>query len=393
MQRKTLLMLSVSAVLASILAACGSGGSGNTSSTTTSSGKFSTPLKIVGVFDVAGEDPVSTNENLDAVNLAITTLNAAGGVGGHPVQFTRIPETYSPSTAQTAFLQALAAKPSAIIGFDVSTILDPLERQIATSGVPFIAEQTDSVALASLTFPNDLFSFRAPTQYGSAAVTKYLINKYHPKSVGLICVSDPYGANGCNADAAVINAQKLHIVNRVDSGLTSTNETTQASAMRGADIVLDEGFPGPITLDIRAMEAAGMNIPVSAGASAAYTAPGLTAAQRPLLYGSADCVPPDFTAPASSVEAKFVAKFGQPMQGFVAEYYDGIMMIAKAAELAHSSDPKEIADELRTMTYQGICSTYKAAKDQMMNSFVDVVSFAPSGNTIVEEKAQLDLGH
>jgi hypothetical protein len=187
-----------------------------------------------------------------------------------------------------------------------------------------------------------------------------LINKFQPKSVGLICVSSPYGTAACNADQIVLLEDNVALQARVTSGITSTDESVQAQAMLGSSLVIDEGFPGPIQLDIETMNNDGLNIPVSAGASVQYSTAGLSPAQLSNLYGYADCVPADYTSKlGKQVESAFMAKLKFPMGGYTAHFFDATMMAAKAAELAKSPSPAKIAKELRTMTYQGICSTYQ----------------------------------
>jgi branched-chain amino acid transport system substrate-binding protein len=373
------------------LGACSSshGATGSTSAAASSpasgsAGKFSNPLKIAGLFDIQGEDSYSDNSAITAVQLAVDDINAHGGVGGLPVEFTRYKMTYDPSTALTGLLQAEGSSPSAIIGIDTTSILAPLEQKLATGPAPVLSMVTDPASQSKLSYPNNLFAFRAPPQLGSAATTQYLVDKFKPATAGLICVSDPFGTANCNADAKVLDSNRVKIVGRVVSGITSTDETTQAQAMRGADIVLDEGYPGPIVLDVKAMTAEGLNVPVSAGASIAYATQGLTSSQLSRLYGYADCLPETFTSPpGSTVEAQYVAKMHQPMGGYTAHFYDAVMMVAQAARLAGSPDPKKIAAELRTMSYKGICSTYQAHQYQIMAKSADITQPRGSNGFVV----------
>ena len=373
------------------LGACGSshGATGSTSAAASSpasgsTGKFSSPLKIAGLFDIQGEDSYSDNSAITAVQLAVDDINAHGGVGGLPVEFTRYKMTYDPSTALTGLLQAEGSSPSAIIGIDTTAILVPLEQKLATGSAPVLAMVTDPPSQSKLSYPNNLFSFRAPPQLGSAAATQYLVDKFKPATAGLICVSDPFGTANCDADAKVLASNRVKIVARVVSGITSTDETTQAQAMRGADIVLDEGYPGPIVLDVKAMTAEGLNVPVSAGASIAYATQGLTSSQLSRLYGYADCLPATFTSPpGSTVEAQYVAKMHQPMGGYTAHFYDAVIMVAQAARRAGSPDPNKIAAELRTMSYQGICSAYQAHQYQIMVKSADITQPRGSNGFVV----------
>ena len=349
--------------------------------------KFATPFKIAGFFDIAGQDPQSDNGNISLIDIAINYLNSHGGVGGRKVEFKLFEMTYNPSTAQTGFLQALAWKPSVVIGIDASTVLVPLEQEFAKSKVPVLALTTDLASQSTLKYPNNLFTFRGAPELGAAATTQYLVNKFKPTKVGLICVSSPYGTANCNADQIALIKDNVTVVNRVTAGITSTDESTEAQAMLGANLVLDEGFPGPIQLDIEAMTNEGLVVPVSASASVAYATAGLTPAELALEYGFADCVPQNWTSQfGKQIYSEYEAKMNNaPMSGFTAHIFDATLMAAKAAELAKSPSPAKIGTELRTMKYVGLCSTYQSLKggSQIMVHQAEIVQPTPTGGWTV----------
>ena len=335
--------------------------------------KFSTPLKIAGFYDIAGEDPYTGNDENTITMMAVAYLNAHGGVGGRKVEFKRFATTYNPSTAITGYLQALAWHPSVIVGIDNTAVLVPLENRLAKSPVPVLVQEIDPT-LESLKYPNSIFSFRGPTWSAAGATTGWMLKQFHATTAGLICVDATYGTDSCDQDEAAIAKAGATTVARVQSQITSTNESTQAEAMLGSGIVLDEGYPGVIQLDLQAMDAEGLTVPISAGGSIAYATGGLTPTQVTQLYGYADCLPTDFTSPLGKyVESTFLAKYGSPLGGYTAHFWDAVLMAAQAATDAGSPSPSAIAKELRTMTYQGICSTYHAGPIQNMVNSVKVI--------------------
>jgi branched-chain amino acid transport system substrate-binding protein len=335
--------------------------------------KFATPFKIAGFYDVAGQDPYTANDENTITLMAVAYLNAHGGVGGHPVQFKRFETTYDPSTAVTGYLQALAWHPSVIIGIDNTNDLVPLENRLANSPVPVITLQTDPT-LATLKQPNSIFAFRGPTWTAAGATTAWMLKHFNATKAGLICVNATYGTDACDQDQKAITAAGASTVARVQSQITSTNESTQAQAMLGSGIVSDEGYPGVIQLDLEAMDAEGLTVPISAGGSIAYATGGLTATQLNQLYGYADCLPVNFTSSlGKTVESQFSKKYGSPLGGYTAHFWDAVLMAAQAAKNAGSPAPGAIKKQLRTMTFQGICSTYHAGSYQNMVNSVDVI--------------------
>jgi ABC-type branched-subunit amino acid transport system substrate-binding protein len=279
-----------------------------------------------------------------------------------------------------------------IIGIDNTNVLVPLENRLAKSPVPILAMQTDQT-LQALKQPNSIFAFRGPTWTAAGATTAWMLKHFNATSAGMICVDATYGTTACDQDAKAIAAAGATVTSRVQSQITSTDESTQAEAMLGSKIVLDEGYPGVIQLDLQAMDAEGLDVPISAGGSLAYATGGLSATQVTQLYGYADCLPQDFTsALGKTVESKFLKKYGSALGGYTAHFWDAVLMSAQAAKDVGSSSPSAIAKKLRTMTYQGICSTYHAGSYQNMVNSVDVVHATSTTSFSVVAKVPLANG-
>jgi ABC-type branched-subunit amino acid transport system substrate-binding protein len=73
----------------------------------------------------------------------------------------------------------------------------------------------------------------------------------------------------------------------------------------------------------------------------------------------------------------------------VAESYDGVKMLAKAIETANSTDPKKIADALRTMEYKGVCEDYKADVGQGLHHSTYVDQFNADG--VAQSKKKVEV--
>jgi ABC-type branched-subunit amino acid transport system substrate-binding protein len=270
-------------------------------------------------------------------------------------------------------LKALAWHPSVIIGLDNPSVLVPLEHKFANSPVPILAQFIDP-SFQQLKQPNSLFSVRGPYWTAAGATTAWMIQHFHAKSVGLICDDNAYGTNSCDSDAKSITAASATLVKRVVSPITSTDESTEAQAMLGSDIVSDEGYPAVIQLDVKSMDAEGLNVPVSAGGSLAYTTGGLSASVLSQLYGYADCVPAAWTSTLGKyVESTFLKKYGSPLGGYTAHLWDSILMAAQASKNAGSQNPVAIKKQLRKINFKGVCSDYYSGPFQNMVHSVDVI--------------------
>ena len=160
-----------------------------------------------------------------------------------------------------------------------------------------------------------MFLIRPVDTHIAKAEAEYVINTLKAKKIGLECVDNATGVNGCNAAKKVIDANKKKgvsvFVERTNS-TTATDLTEQARAMNGADAVLDFNFPNPLGVMSNAarrqrrQRAARRRCerrhPGSAGA--------VTGAAATNLKGVDDCVPdrPDRQAVKKWV-ADYTAKF------------------------------------------------------------------------------------
>ena len=96
------------------------------------------------MIEVKGDSANALNDYNNGAELAVTDVNAAGGVLGQPLDYTRIPASVTdPQAARTAFLKAVDANPSAVIGFPGGASLEALTRDIDDAGIPMIHISSD----------------------------------------------------------------------------------------------------------------------------------------------------------------------------------------------------------------------------------------------------------
>ena len=111
------------------------------------------PVKIAWIGFETGVYAQPTRHN--DINLAISQINAKGGVDGHKFEFTPYDSGFGPSTAVTATQQALASDPTAIMGYSVDDQVQAAAPLLKTSGVPVLSFAEGPAALEpSVHVPN-----------------------------------------------------------------------------------------------------------------------------------------------------------------------------------------------------------------------------------------------
>lgn len=373
-------------------AACGVGNEETTATTrsgaaTTEAASLASPVKIVLLAEKKGESQSAVPYYFDGASLAVEQLNAKGGVGGHPVEFQQIRTPLDPAGANSALLSGLDAKPSAIIGFPASAQVTPLIQKIATSGVPVIMFATAGEALTQVTFPNSAFTIRPRNAGIAAEVARYAIDELGAKKIGLICVDNPFGTLGCDSAAQVAKDKGAEVVNRVTNSPTATDMTQQVLAMKGADAVLDFNFPNPLGVAANQLVENGIDVPHLDGASSgiAILSGAVRGKAAENLYGVDDCVPAQDPGAKAFVDA-FSAKYGYVPNYAAAEAYDAVMLIAEAAKKARSAAPKAIEDALRSLSYKGVCESYRADSQQVLHHSSVITTYAADGTAKIVKK-------
>jgi ABC-type branched-subunit amino acid transport system substrate-binding protein len=348
-------------------------------------------IKIILLAETKGESSAAVPYYANGAQLAADQLGAK-------VEYTRIPAPLTPALAQTALLQAIDQKPNLIIGFPSSAQIIALAPTIKSSGIPVLGLSSGEQTVANGPYgaPN-LFLIRPVDTNVAVAETEYVTDTLKAKKIGLECVDNATGVNGCNAAKKVIATKKgvSVFVERTNS-TTATDLTEQARAMNGADAILDFNFPNPLGVMSNQLVANGVNVPHVDGASAGIQAAAgaVKGAAATNLKGVDDCVPTDQTDKQSK---KFVTAYEGKYAGEVpvysaAETYDMINFAAAIAAKQGAVTPKAVLKGLATQAWAGVCMNYKGDAIQVLGHSADIVKFDANGIETIEKKLSFAPG-
>jgi branched-chain amino acid transport system substrate-binding protein len=334
-------------------------------------------VKVILLAETQGESSAAVPYYADGMGMAAEEL-------GDKVDYSRIPAPLTPDAAQTALLQAIDQKPNVLVGFPASSQIVALSSQIEQSGIPFFGLSSGEQLVAS--GPNgapNIFLIRPVDTLIAKAEADYAIKDLKAKKIGLECVANATGVNGCNAAKKVIAQNpKVSIVAERQNGIADTDLTEQARAMQGADVVLDYNFPNPLAVMSKQLVDNGVNVPHVDGASAGIIANSgaVTGDAATNLRGVDDCVP---TADKRSKVQKWVAayksKYGVDPIYSAAQSYDILYFITKLVQQTGSVAPAKLIKAIPSVTYDGICTTYKSDALHVLSHAADIVKFDAAG--------------
>lgn len=403
---RSMRVVAVVSVLGMLAAGCGKAGSTKSSATTTGSTvaasvapskKFSlaTPVKIVALVSDPGKDPYAVADYNDGARMAVDEINKAGGLGGHPVEFKAITTApYGDVTA--AFNQALAEKPTVLLGPVSSSPLLSIAAKIDKAGIPTLQQATERQAAKDGTSGSQwIFGMRPWNTAESKVAAKFTSDELKAKKVGVMYLDAAFGQEGNTAIKDELTSAGVTVAPDVSFGATDTDFTPQVQAMKGTDAVIDWGTPQSLASSVVSFAQQGLADtphvgPGSIGFSSFYTG-----IKDPSLlknvYGVLDCNPAGDARPVVKDWAgRFQSAYKFAPSYASAQMYDSVYIVRKVIEEAGKSDPASIRDGLNTLKYtSGICTDdYENHDNVLINSAV-VVGF--ENGKPVTKKSYADL--
>ncbi len=342
-------------------------------------------VKIILLAETTGESPAAVPYYANGAQLAADEL-------GSRVEYSRIAAPLTPAAAETALNQALDEDPDAIIGFPASSQTIAISQRIVDSGIPFFSLSSGEQLVKN--GPNggdNIFLIRPVDTNVATKEAEYVVDDLDAKRIGMLCVDNATGVNGCNAAREVFDAARgVEIVAERTNSTTATDLTEQARAMDGADAIIDFNFPNPIGVFAQQLIDNGIDVPHVDGASAgiAVASGAVTGDAAVNLRGVDDCVP---TVSKSRKVRNWVSDYegvsgGEPPIYSAAQAYDMVKLIAAAARQAESVAPRRLIRTIAGMTYNGICARYQSDDLNVLQHTADLTRWNAEGEIRVAKR-------
>jgi ABC-type branched-subunit amino acid transport system substrate-binding protein len=336
-------------------------------------------LKIILLAETKGESSAAVPYYADGATMAANQLGAK-------VSLTRIPAPLTPAAAQTALLQAIDQKPDVIIGFPASSQIIAVEPTIASSGIPLLTLSSgEQLTRGQPSSAPNMVLIRPVDTLVAKAEADYVVKDLKAKKIGLVCVQNATGVNGCNAAHKVIDplaSKGVSVTATAQNGIADTDLSQQANAMKGVDAILDYNFPNPLAALANALVAQGVNVPNVDGASSSLIANGglVKGGAATNLKGVDDCTPAISTnARVKKWASDYNTEFGyQPIYS-AAEVYDMVNFLAAVTAKVGSTSPSKLLKGIATTSYNGICGSYKEDSIGVLLHSAVITKFDSSG--------------
>jgi branched-chain amino acid transport system substrate-binding protein len=394
-------------VLALVAAACGGDDTSDNASTNTTadatapsgdagSCSLDAPLKVVGLAETTGEGAQAVPYYANGWELGVQKINDEGGICGQKVDFERMPVNPTDNAqAKNQFLGAVDKKPDVMMGFPNSATVVALAPEILRAATPFIYFSSPPNAFldAKPTVGNQYgFLIRPRTTGTTKAQVDYLVKTLGKKKIGLVCVNQTFGQQGCAAAKPAIEAAGGTVVDTETHEVTDTNLTSKILGLKnkGVDGIVAFTFPNTGVVLFNQMADNGLNVPIMTGAIAglATNTKSVSAEGVKNLYGFDDCAPAVETQ-ATDFLAAYKAKFKTNPSYSAAQAYDSLAIIKQAVEKAGSADKAKVTEALKSVDYEGACVHYKADAGNGLSQSGVLETFSADGTPKVVKKVDL----
>lgn len=345
----------------------------------TGSGQAADPIKIALVAPMTGLYTTSTNP----IELAVSQLNAHGGVNGHRVVYETYDAGISPEQAVAAVKKALSEDPTVMIGLIVTAQVKAVAPILKAQGVPLLHAAQSSEVNLSQTHARYLFRVSQTTYMGTTAIVNYVMQQFKPTTVGIVHSNDNASHQAGMLLKKKYKAAGVRDIVKREVPHTATDLTEAVLAMKGVDVATIWSFPTISSLFLRQMNQHGIDVPTigSNGDISILTHNLNSSEELGNHFLEVPCYPTLMERPeARQYVADYQEKFGKDEEFNPDDVYlyDAVKLLAAAVEKAHSIKPDAIVESLEDVTYEGVCGTYNSdTEHNMFHSIYIVEATAP----------------
>jgi branched-chain amino acid transport system substrate-binding protein len=340
-------------VLAGLPACSGSGGPEPAASPSAN------VIRLAGVLPLTGRSSHTGESMLNGARLAVSEVNAAGGVLGRQVELVAEDDACDPGTAVTA-AQAVVKRDVAVsVGGYCSSAVVPTLKIFRDAGVPMVIAQANSTDLIAPHY--DSVFLICGTVTAEAVFAVDWIKRLGGKRVSIVHDGTSFPITLADSTAARARATgELTVAGelKLSQGATDYQRIAQAVIAAKADTVYYTGYYGEANQLIKDLRTKGFSgrIVVGDGATDGPLLADLSEGQSRDVYGTALLIP-EFMPELAEWSQRYERAYGAAPGPSSAESYDAVMVAVDAIKRAGSTGHDALRAALSTTAHAGLSGT------------------------------------
>ena len=308
-------------------------------------------IRIPNIIELSGAGATVGTNWRNGVELAVTEINAGGGILGKKLVTEHADTQTNPGTARAAIQRALDANPVVIFGPIYSGSVSATMTLTADAGVP----QIMGGEAAALTAQGSKYIFR--TSFGQNVsmpkLANYLRDEVKAKSVAVIYVNNDFGKGGRDAIIRELNARNIRIAADLSTESGQADFAADVIKIKGASadavfVYLNEEESARF---LREVKKQGVALPLIGETT--LLGQKVIDLAGDAANGVRGHVGLTVDAPIAAMQEfgrKFQAKYNYKPDHNGVKGYIAVSMVKAAAEKAGKIDPKAIANALHGLT-------------------------------------------
>lgn len=346
--------MAVATLVVGAAAACSSPGGGSSSPGT---GSASGPIKIAVVDAQSGSESDLGQFEYRGVKLAVSQVNAAGGIDGRKISLTLYDDQGDPTVGTELARKIASLGDIAMFGTAESAVTVAMEPILESEHIPSITsgQSTEILAVHS---PYQFLNGPTGLTYDST-LAKYVAQTKGYKKIAMLTNNDSYGAGEESSFKASLGISPVatEVVPADQTDMTPALTTLRASNPQVLFIGAEEAQSGLIVKQARAL---GMTAVIAEGAPAGtplYTSTaGASNANGTIV--SSPYLGNNTSAAAAKFAAAYTAAYGSAPELHGAKAYDGAEIVIDALKSCHACTGLALANAIRATHYDGLLGNF-----------------------------------
>ncbi|MGE0061100.1 MAG: ABC transporter substrate-binding protein [Xanthobacteraceae bacterium] len=224
------------------------------------------PIKVGLVAALSGQSAKSGEAIIRGLSIAISEVNAAGGINGRKLTLVSRDDESNPGKGLLAARELIQREKVAVLfgGLDspVSLAIVPFANQVKTPFIGVWAAGTNITRNGAK--DNYVFRVSAVDAFVGEALVNYAIKKHHTKKPAMILINNPWGESN---EHALQDSLKRHNLKAVGIEKFETNDVDvvpQLTRLKqsGADVLFMVANVAPSSQVVKSLERMGWDVPI-----------------------------------------------------------------------------------------------------------------------------------
>ncbi|MDI2127314.1 ABC transporter substrate-binding protein [Yinghuangia seranimata] len=357
-----------------------------------SSGGADVPAaKIIGLWQVKGEDPNAIDDYQNGALVAVDEINAKGGVLGKPLQFERVPSGLNPTSARSAFLAAKDKDPSGMVGFPGGTEAEGLQRDIDAARIPIVNVNNDITLLYGAKNGSEWMFTTNPYDGATAKNMVALAQKNGWTKLGVLGNDLGYGRDGTDRTKRAAEGTPVTVGATRLVPVAQTDLTEAVLALKDSTAVVSWSYPNTLAAQLKQMAQNNITTPVVGGGSTPVVVNYGLAKGKEVenLHAVLACLPSTDQRPSTKAfNDAYKAKYKTDAPPLAAAAHDAVWLQAEAMKKAGTTtDHAKIKAALEQLSWtEGACQPeYKADPSHVLAHQQIALKYDANGVATVED--------